>query len=176
MSHAKSNSVRRILDQYRSNITESTQLPDFLIALETHQAKEQATSYTPQTSSNITSHSAERPSSRASSAATGSKLRYTAYEAPRHTPKLRRRTSTSSSLSSHSDISRASEELARTFTPGELALATGRPDLHDIGKVGSFSLYGSAIAEYMRSLQYRALRLSQAYKLWMKISWQSKPI
>ncbi|KAI0082819.1 ARM repeat-containing protein [Panus rudis PR-1116 ss-1] len=80
--------------------------------------------------------SPNRPSSRASQG-TSSKLRYAAYEPPKPTARLRRTSSASSRSTSYSDAGRENEDLAKTFTPGELALVGGRRDLEKLAKVGS---------------------------------------
>ncbi|CAL1705101.1 unnamed protein product [Somion occarium] len=111
--------------------SKSTSLPDFVIALETYEAERQTN--VPRPSSSNAVGSPERPSSRTST--TASKLRYTAYDAPKPTPRLRRISSTSSSLSaSRSDVGRESEDLARTVSPGELALASGRSEFQEIAR------------------------------------------
>lgn len=71
-----------------------------------------------------------RPSSRSSTR--DNKLRYTAYDAPKPTPRLRRM----SSSSSRSADARDSEDLlSRTVTAGDLALAGGSMDLQGLAKV-----------------------------------------
>lgn len=86
-----------------------------------------------------------------------SKLRYTAYEAPQAIPRLRRPTSSQHSYSNssrsgtysdhgggaHRRSSMASEgrpsldELSRTVTAGDLALASGDIELERMSKVGT---------------------------------------
>ncbi|KAI0797604.1 ARM repeat-containing protein [Abortiporus biennis] len=135
--------LRSILAQAKSS-----SLPDFLVALEAHYATQRQTRSPKLSSANSPRLSSlgspklsglsspdERPSSRASQS--GSKqLRYAAYDAPKPTPRLRRLSSGSSTSTSHSDIPhRGSEDvLARTLTPGDLALASGNTELRELGK------------------------------------------
>ncbi|KAL1944674.1 hypothetical protein VTO73DRAFT_3104 [Trametes versicolor] len=120
--------------------TSSSSLPDFVFALETHEARQQrAISRSPRivpSSPPLIPRSPEPSSSRASPVP--GKLRYTAYEAPRATQRLRR---VSSSSSRHSDDGsvrsgghgRAYEDpLAMTVTAGDLTLAAQTSDLRSI--------------------------------------------
>ncbi|KAJ6602168.1 armadillo-type protein [Mycena sp. CBHHK59/15] len=107
---------------------ESSSLPDFLEALQTYKTRPSKT--------RSTSVRAEEPSSPSSSRASfsASKLRYTAYEAPPPTVRLRDRVSSGGSSPGRSG-SRASsqlsgssgrqppDELSRTVTAGDLTLA-----------------------------------------------------
>lgn len=106
--------------------TKSSSLPDFLLALETYDAKNMVSS--PGSRSARLAASPDRSSSRASSH-TASKLRYKAYESPKPTPRMVRRLSSGSSRSTDSHKPDPEEALARTLTPGDLALAGGRADL-----------------------------------------------
>ncbi|EPS95437.1 hypothetical protein FOMPIDRAFT_1038502 [Fomitopsis schrenkii] len=106
----------------------SSSLPDFVAALETYKSSQ--TPYSPQSPSLRAPHSPDRPSSRASSQGAG-KLRYDAYDPPRPVQRhSARRLSTSSNASSQFVGQRGraadvSDSLARTMSPGDLALAAG---------------------------------------------------
>lgn len=122
-------------DQLQAN--GNLKLPDFMLALEawSRESVQQRTSSPPRAIV-----SPERPTSRASSRASQppGKLRYTAYEAPKPTPRLRRIPSNSSFT--HSDTSRfvgqdADDTLSRTVTAGQLALATEQIELQALTKV-----------------------------------------
>lgn len=119
-------------------------MPDFVIALESYEAnpngdQDTATPVEP-------AGSPDRPSSRASSRAshTAGKLRYTAYEAPKATSRLRPHRATSNSHSAaHSDSgssrflgqgSDAGDPISRTITAGDLALATGHIEMQDLAR------------------------------------------
>ncbi|KAJ3492134.1 hypothetical protein NLI96_g234 [Meripilus lineatus] len=117
--------------------TKSSSLPDFLVALEAYSAEQR-----PSTSgSSSVPTSPERSSSRLSQSTTTSKLRYAAYDPPKVTSKLRRLSTSSSHSNSTVGIHRrdSEESLSRTFTPGELALAAGRPQLEELSKSPKFS-------------------------------------
>ncbi|KAJ7497085.1 armadillo-type protein [Mycena latifolia] len=118
---AQKDVLTRIIQRSRS-----ASLPDFLEALHSHQISASKSKTTPERPSEPSSPSSSRAS------LPGNKLRYTAYEAPQPTARLRDRAS--SGGSSHSG-SRASsqlsgtsagqevEELSRTVTAGDLTLA-----------------------------------------------------
>ncbi|KAI0672983.1 ARM repeat-containing protein [Trametes maxima] len=129
------NELKRIISS-----TNSSSLPDFVIALEKNSVEQQrATSRSPSVlpgSPSLKPQSPERSSSRASP--TPHKLRYAAYESPKATHRLRR---LSSSSSRHSDDGsarsvrhgRAYEDLmATTVTAGDLTLAAQTSDLRSI--------------------------------------------
>lgn len=86
--------------------------------------------------------SPERPSSRASSHASASngKLRYRAYDAPKAIPRLRPH-HTGSAAQSDSGSSRfigqgsdIDDPLSSTITAGDLTIASGQMELHDLSK------------------------------------------
>ncbi|KAI0737673.1 hypothetical protein BC629DRAFT_1300621 [Irpex lacteus] len=113
----------------------SSSLPDFMLALESYnrdQTRNRATS-PPRVV-------VERPSSRASSQAsshTPGKLRYTAYDAPKLTAKLRRVPSNGSvakSDSSHFVGQEREDALSRTITAGDLTLASEQIELQALIK------------------------------------------
>ncbi|KAI0040369.1 ARM repeat-containing protein [Auriscalpium vulgare] len=112
----------------------SRSLPDFLVSLETHQQT--------QPQSPRISHHASPPTSPSLSrlSLSGSKLRYTAYDAPPPVPAARMRRSSSRQSTSSVDgrpgsslsSSRREDEYAymsRTVTAGDLAVAAGSPEL-----------------------------------------------
>ncbi|TBU35735.1 ARM repeat-containing protein [Dichomitus squalens] len=127
--------LRRVLAD-----TRSSSLPDFVLALEKYQADQprgasRSPSLVPK-SPPLKPHTPEPSSSRASPLP--SKLRYAAYEAPRLTPKLRRKSSSSSRHSddgsSHGGLGRSSyqDPMTMTITPGDLSLAAQTSDLRSI--------------------------------------------
>lgn len=113
-------------------------LPDFMLALESWNRDSMQQRASSPLRVIITP---ERPSSRTSSRASQNpgKLRYTAYEAPKPTARLRRISSNSSFA--HSDTSRfvgqdTDDPLSRTVTAGQLALAVEQIELQALTKVG----------------------------------------
>ncbi|TFY64690.1 hypothetical protein EVJ58_g2464 [Rhodofomes roseus] len=118
-------------------------LPDFVAALETYKPQQAppSPSHSPRSPPLRPIHSPDRPSSRASSQG-GSRLRYDAYEPPRPVQRhFARRLSAGSDASSRfvGQRGRAAEvqdPLARTMSPGELALAAG-DELETLSSVGS---------------------------------------
>ncbi|KAJ7078870.1 armadillo-type protein [Mycena belliarum] len=106
--------------------SQSSSLPDFVDALRNYQlsaSKSKPTHDRLRDASSPSSSHASLP---------GNKLRYTAYEAPQPTPRLRNRASSGGSSHSGSRASsqlsgnmtgKAMEELSRTVTAGDLALA-----------------------------------------------------
>nr|VWO98042.1 60 kDa chaperonin (GroEL protein) (Protein Cpn60) [Ganoderma boninense] len=117
--------------------THSSSLPDFVFALEKYEAEQQrAPSRSPSLipkSPPLKPYTPEPSSSRASPVP--SKLRYAAYETPRPTPKLRRRSSTSSRHSDDTGSHVGSlfrDPMLMTVTPGDLSLVAQTSDLRSI--------------------------------------------
>ncbi|PSR94120.1 hypothetical protein PHLCEN_2v4548 [Hermanssonia centrifuga] len=119
------------------------QLPDFLVALEAYE-REKSTQATRSPPLNPASFP-DRPASQASSHAsqTPGKLRYTAYDAPKATPRLRRPSSSSSYSAAHSDGGRSrligqgrdfEDPMSRTITAGDLTLASEHIELQQLAK------------------------------------------
>ncbi|KZT71326.1 ARM repeat-containing protein [Daedalea quercina L-15889] len=110
----------------------SSSLPDFVAALEAYKPlpTSSSPSYSPRSPYLQPTHSPDRPSSRASSQGAG-KLRYDAYDPPRPVQRhFARRLSAGSDTSSRFVGQRgrgaeAQDPLARTMSPGELALVAG---------------------------------------------------
>ena len=99
------------------------QLPDFLLALDTRSST-RPRSPRPRSSSRATSRSSRSGTQ---------KLRYTAYEPPppaqpRHTSAARSASRSTPSLDSYDD-------LTRTVTAGDLAIAAGSPELRALSSV-----------------------------------------
>ncbi|KAH9857122.1 ARM repeat-containing protein [Lenzites betulinus] len=119
-------------------------LPDFVVALEKHEAvqhrEQRAVSRSPRiypSSPPLKPQSPEPSSSRASPSP--GRLRYAAYEAPKPTPRLRRVSSSSSSRHSDDGSVRGGgygrpyeDPLAMTVTAGDLTLAAQTSDLRSI--------------------------------------------
>lgn len=103
----------------------STSLPDFLAALEA-----QAPSVTSSSNRSPSLHTAQSPERSVSRTSNPTqKLRYEAYEPPKPAPRLRRYSSSSSRASddgSSKFVGESQDGLARTITPGDLALASRR--------------------------------------------------
>ncbi|KAJ7782899.1 armadillo-type protein [Mycena metata] len=95
---------------------ESSALPDFLQALYRYKI---------QSSTKTTPDTAQEPSSPSPSRASvpGNKLRYTAYDAPAPTARLRDRRASSSGSSRSGSSQLSLDELSRTVTAGDLTLA-----------------------------------------------------
>lgn len=102
----------------------SRQLPDFLLALD---AKPSARPRPPRP------HSSSSATSRSSRSGT-QKLRYAAYEPP---PPARPRHPSAASSTSRSTPLDSYEDLARTVTAGDLAIAAGSPQLRVLSSVRS---------------------------------------
>lgn len=103
----------------------STSLSDFLAALEA-----QAPSVTSSSNRSPSLHTAQSPERSVSRTSNPTqKLRYEAYEPPKPAPRLRRYSSSSSRASddgSSKFVGESQDGLARTITPGDLALASRR--------------------------------------------------
>lgn len=103
----------------------STSLSDFLAALEA-----QAPSVTSSSNRSPSLHTAQSPERSVSRISNPTqKLRYEAYEPPKPAPRLRRYSSSSSRASddgSSKFVGESQDGLARTITPGDLALASRR--------------------------------------------------
>ena len=158
------------------------QLPDFVLALEKYQTDQQkGTSRSPSLvpkSPPLKPYSPEPSSSRASPIP--GKLRYAAYEAPRPTPKLRRKSSGSSRHSddgsSHGGLGRSSyqDPMTMTITPGDLSIAAQTADLRSIPSVSLLRRQSNCAS--LRNCS-RALRDSRGYHhfRWFKY-WTKSPL
>ncbi len=103
------------------------QLPDFLLALESR----------PSPAPLPPRHNSSSPSASRSPYRRAQKLRYTAYEPPPPS-QLRRSRAASSTCSTHSLD--AHDDLSRTVTAGDLAIAAGSPELRALSLVRTPSL------------------------------------
>ncbi|GBE82098.1 hypothetical protein SCP_0404770 [Sparassis crispa] len=138
--------VRRRCDQFISlsrskaqikhiiSMAKSTALPDFMVALETYEVeKDNREAHLPSSPSLVSARSSESVSR---NSPYPHELRYDAYEPPKLTSRLRRLSNSSSSRQSEDGSSRfigqvraSQEALARTITPGDLALVAGQAEL-----------------------------------------------
>lgn len=128
----------------------SLQLPDFLLALE---SKPPAVPRSPRLNPSSRTISISSPSG------TQQKLRYAAYEPP--PPARSRRPRGASSTRSTSSLD-SYDELSRTVTAGDLAIAAGSPELRALSPVCTPHTYLRVMVRYDLTLQTTAARAKPA--------------